>query len=99
MAKTISVRVEDETVRELKELKEQLKTAKSEVLRIVLGIGIKQLKIQRALQLLREGKVSVGKASELAGVTIYEMLELMKEQEIPYGYTLKDLEEDFKRFK
>jgi len=99
MAETISVRLEDEIVEKLEELKRELKTAKSEVLRIVLDIGIKQLKIQRALQLLREGKISVGKATELAGVTIYEMLELMKEQEIPYSYTLKDLEEDFKRFK
>jgi predicted HTH domain antitoxin len=99
MAETISVRLEDKTVKELEELKQELKTAKSEVLRIVLDIGIKQLKIQKALQLLREGKISVGKASELAGVTIYEMLELMKEQEIPYGYTIKDLEDDLKRFK
>jgi len=99
MAETISVRLEDKTVKELKELKQELKTAKSEVLRIVLDIGIKQLKIQKALQLLREGKISVGKASELAGITIYEILELMKEQDISYGYTLKDLEEDFKRFK
>jgi len=99
MTETISVRLEDKTVKELKELKQELKTAKSEVLRIVLDIGIKHLKIQKALQLLREGKISVGKASELAGITIYEILELMKEQDISYGYTLKDLEEDFKRFK
>ncbi len=94
MAETISVRLEDETVKELKEIKKQYKSAMSEILRKILEIGIKQLKIQMALQLLREGKISIGKASEVAGVTIYEMLEEMKKNEIPYGYSLEDLKSD-----
>ncbi len=99
MAETISVRLEDKTVKELEELKQQYKTTMSEVLRLTLEIGIKQLKTQKALQLLMEGKISTGKAAELAGISIYEILELMKEHDIPYGYTLEELKKDLKRFK
>ena len=99
MAETISVRLEDKTVRELEKLKEQYKTAMSEILRLTLEIGIKQLKTQKALQLLTEGKISTGKAAELAGISIYEILELVKEREISYGYTLEELKKDLARFK
>ena len=99
MAETISVRLEDKTIKELEKLQEQYKTAMSEVLRLTLEIGIKQLKTQKALQLLMEGKISTGKAAELAGASIYEILELMKEHELSYGYTLEELKKDLKRFK
>lgn len=99
MAETISVRLEDKTVKELEKLRGQYKTARSEVLRLILEIGIKQLKIEKALQLLRERKISVGKAAELADISMYEILELMKEYDISYGYTLEDLGKDLKRFK
>lgn len=93
------MRLDDKMIKELEELRKQQKAAMSEVLRITLEIGIKQLRTQRALQLLREGKISTGKAAELSGVSIYEMLELMKEHDISYGYGIEDLKEDLKRFK
>lgn len=96
MAETISVRLEDETIEELEEIKKQYKTAMSEVLRKILEIGIKELKTQMALELLREDKISVGKASEIAGITIYEMLERIKQNDISYGYSLEDLKSDLK---
>jgi len=99
MAETISVRLEDKTIKELERLKDQYKTAMSEILRLTLEIGIKQLKTQKALQLLTEGKISVGKAAELSGISLYELLELMKEHDIPYGYTSEELKKDLKRFK
>lgn len=96
MAETISVRLEDETIEELEKIKKQYKAAMSEVLRKILDVGIKELKTQMALELLREGKISVGKASEVAGITIYEMLERIKQNDISYGYSLEDAKSDLK---
>lgn len=52
------------------------------------------LKQMLALELFREGKVSVGKASEIAGLTRNEMLDLLAFKKIPLHYRASDLKED-----
>ena len=47
-----------------------------------------------ALELFREGKVSLGKASEIAGLSVWEMMSLLKERRIPLNYSIKDFEKD-----
>ncbi len=49
-----------------------------------------------ALELFREKKVSLGKASEIAGLSVWEMMALLKEKKIPLNYSEKDLEKDLK---
>lgn len=46
-----------------------------------------------ALELFRE-KVSLGKASEIAGLSVWEMMALLKEKKIPLNYSEKDFEKD-----
>lgn len=52
------------------------------------------LKQTVALELFREGVVSVGKASEIAGLTRNEMLDLLASKRIPLHYAPPDLRED-----
>jgi len=52
------------------------------------------LKEKVALELFREGLVSVGKASEIAGLTRNDMLDLLASKKIPLHYTPSDLRED-----
>ncbi len=47
-----------------------------------------------AIELFREGKVSLGKAAEIAGVSKWEMLGLLAERKIPLHYTVDELRED-----
>lgn len=47
-----------------------------------------------ALELFREGKVSLGKASEIAGLSVLEMMFLLKEKKIPLNYSVNDFEKD-----
>jgi len=54
------------------------------------------LKRAIAIELFREGFVSIGKASEIAEVTRNEMMDLLGERKIPLHYTVEDLEEDIK---
>ncbi|MBU7029917.1 MAG: UPF0175 family protein [Theionarchaea archaeon] len=49
-----------------------------------------------ALELFREGKISIGKASEIAGLSVWEMMSLLKEKKIPLNYSVKDFEKDMK---
>lgn len=96
MAHTVSVRLSKETLEEVDRLADRLKTDRSEALRRFIERGLREARIDEALDLLRKGKVSVGRAAELAAVTLYEMLDLARQHRIPSGYGLEDLERDLR---
>lgn len=53
-----------------------------------------------AVELYREGKISLGKAAEIAGArNKWEMLMLLSEHGVPIHYTAKDAESDLKTLK
>ena len=47
-------------------------------------IGCEMNEIERALELLRSGNVTIMKAASMAGVSIYEMRKLVKERDIAW---------------
>jgi len=49
-----------------------------------------------ALELYREGLVSLGKAAEIAGLSLWEMMELMARRGVPIRYGPDDLEADIR---
>jgi hypothetical protein len=46
------------------------------------------------LEIFREGRVSVGRAAELAGISIEEFMEFSSQREVPLHYTSDELAED-----
>ena len=56
----------------------------------------KLVKLYLAIELCREGKVSLGKAAEIAGVTKWEMMEILASKGVSIQYDVKDLEKDIK---
>lgn len=100
MATTISVRLDKEVLRELGKVKDRWQTGRSEVVRRLLVSSLQQEKIKTALDDLANHKISIGKAAEICGVSLWEMLELAKEKNIDWtGYSEEDLEEDLKLLK
>jgi predicted HTH domain antitoxin len=57
--------------------------------------GIKDELIEHGLNLFRKRKVSLGKAAEIAGISIREMHELIKEGDIPLHISREDLKKDY----
>ena len=64
--KTITVRLPDN-------LAEELPTNESSISEI-LKLGLKQLKIEKAVERYKKGGMSLAKAAELAGISIREMI-------------------------
>ena len=93
---TVSVRLSEKSLREVDRLAERLKTDRSEALRRFIERGLREARIDDALDLLRKGKISIGRAAEVGGVTLYEMLDMIRVHHIPYGYTAEDLERDLR---
>lgn len=47
-----------------------------------------------ALELYREGRASLGRAAELAGVGIEEFMDFAAHRQVPFHYTAEELAED-----
>ena len=67
---------------------------KAEVMRKLLAKAIKDWKIKKALELLKERKATLRKAAKLADVSYAEMLDLSSKADIEIGYSLRDLSKD-----
>jgi len=81
------------------ELEASENIGRTELTRKLLFIGIKELKKEKAIKLLREYKITYRKAAEMMGVTIYELLDIMEKEGIEVGYSMKDLEKDLGEMK
>ncbi len=67
---------------------------KGMLIRRLIAESLKEYKVKKALELYREGKVSLWRAAEIAGITYREALEELKKRNIPFRYDLEDLEAD-----
>ena len=59
-------------------------------------MGLKQYIIQDAINIYIEGKVSMEKAAELADISIWKFLDVLKERKIPIRYDLEDIRKEIK---
>jgi predicted HTH domain antitoxin len=77
--KTVSIRLEADDYQSLSSLAEAEKEDLSTAVRELISRG----RILLALERYREGKASLSKAAELAGVSVSEMMDLLAEHGIP----------------
>lgn len=91
---TKSVRLPKEIVEEIERLSREEEIDKGMLIRRLIAESLKEYKVKKALELYREGKVSLWKAAEIAGITYREALEELKKRNIPFRYDLEDLEAD-----
>ncbi len=86
MAQTVSVRLSGEMLAEVNRLADLLKTSRSEALRRFIERGLREAKVEAALDELRRSHVSIGRAAKMAGVTLCEMLDLAAAHKVPWTY-------------
>ena len=53
-----------------------------------------ELKVEMALHLYAQGRLSIGKARELAGMALWEFRQLLASRRIPPHYDEADLDQD-----
>jgi len=94
MAKTqnLTVRLERELIKKIEEEAHQEKTDKSSVARKLIAIGIEQTKKARALEEYRKGRCTIWKASEKAGVSLREIIDLLRHEKIPLRLSPEDVD-------
>lgn len=92
----ISTRIPEEMAKELEWYAKKEKVGKTIALRKALDKGLKEIRLEYALDLYQKGKITLMKASEIAGVSLWKILEIVREKRIPMHYTLEDVERDLK---
>jgi len=81
---TVSARISKEMERELEEIMREEHLEKSAALRKLLHVGLSEVRQERALRLLAGGKVSFGRAAEIARMNLWEFADLVRERRIPW---------------
>lgn len=94
MGEIIATRLDDALTKEFREVEEEMKADTSEVARRLLAQGIKAHKQERILKLLGKGKMTVARAAKELGISIYELLDLVKRERVVASYSLEDLRRD-----
>ena len=56
----------------------------------------KRWKLNHAIQLYQEGRVTKARAAEMAGISLYDMMDILRERAIPMRYSLDEALEDMK---
>jgi len=92
--KTVTARLSPKTLEEIEEIANREKIDRSELIRRLLDSALNQRRIDEAIEAYRKGRITLWKASEIAGVTLREMMEIASERKVPIPYTIKDLERD-----
>ena len=54
----------------------------------------RQYLLKDALEQYIEGKVSLGKAAELADASVWKFLDVLKERRVPIRYDLEDIKKE-----
>jgi len=92
---TIAVRVDNSVEKEIARLMKREGYDKSSAVRKLLERGIEQWRLENALEELKEGMITLSRAAEMAGVSIYEMVRIVKEKKIDYiSISAHDLEKE-----
>jgi predicted HTH domain antitoxin len=95
MTEIVSTRVSDNMAKDLQEIEIEEKSDRATIIRKLLAKAIADWKLQRAITLYTNGKVTLWKASKIANLSLWEMTEIVKKSKISFQYLFEDFQKDF----
>ena len=96
MYKNIGTRVPGELAKDIETVAKEERTDKSKVVRELLTAAVRLKLIELALDKYSKREISLGRATELARVSLSDFMKIAAEKRITMNYSLELLEEDFK---
>ena len=94
MSKTLSTRVGRETEEELRSYMRAEKVDKATAMRRLLELGVQGWRRETAVQLLREGKATVWRAATVAGLPLWDFIQLLDERKVILPVKGRDVVDD-----
>ncbi|MCS4541490.1 MAG: UPF0175 family protein [Euryarchaeota archaeon] len=71
---------------------------RSTALRQIIDVGIHEIKRRKAIELYREGKITLGRAAEIAEVPLWVMAEILRRENVPFNLDVEAVIEAVDRF-
>jgi len=90
----LNVRLPQSLLQGLEEIAATEHLDRTAVLRKLLAEGIARYRLDRALRLYAEGHISKTRAAELAGVSLYDILDELERRRLRAPYSISELHED-----
>lgn len=90
-----SLRASEEVLKEAERLSRVGKVDKSLILREALEKGLEKVSLETSMKLFSEGKLTVSEAANLAGLSVGEMMDKLREFGISSRIAIEDLEGSF----
>lgn len=94
--KQLNVRLAPEMIRELDEIAQEEDLDKTTVVRRLLANAIQHWRLEHALRLYQEERVTKARAAEIAGISIYEVMDALRQRGLQAQYTLEEAMTDIK---
>ena len=94
MRDKIPVQISREFFDDITEIAKIEKREHLDVLNEVLSKGIQEKKIELAVKLYAEEKISLWKAAKLAGVSLWSMINILKNRKVEINYSKENLKSD-----
>ena len=95
MTRILSVRLDETRFKSIDILAKENKIPKSQALKEIFDQG----RIDVAVRLYKEGKISIEKASKIAGLSISEMFDELRKEGIELNISLDDFKESLKHLR
>ena len=95
MAETVSVRIDKKELKEIEEISKIDKNTRSNVLREILDKGVKEKKLEIALEKFRNNEATAWKAARIANIPLTKFMDILVQKGIDFHYGVKELREDF----
>ncbi|MBU6998367.1 MAG: UPF0175 family protein [Theionarchaea archaeon] len=95
MQKPLSIRPTEEIEKKLERLLKIEKMEKSDLIRKLLDIGANEELKKCVLELFRGKKVTLARAAEIAGVSVRDMMDLIRDNGLSLHITAEDIQRDY----
>lgn len=81
----VATRLPADLLRGVEELVKEEKVDRSAALRRLIDVGLKEMKRKKAVELYRSGKLTLGMAAEIAGMSVWAMAEVLRRENVPFN--------------
>lgn len=97
MLKNVSIRLNEDFIREAETLARLERVDKSTIIREALEKGLARVKLDIAIEMFGRGKVSTSEAADIADLSVGEMMEELVKRGIKPDITKEDLKGSLER--
>lgn len=92
----VGARLPESFIADLEKIEQIEQIDRSTVLRKLLYRAIRDWKLEHYAQEYGQGRTTLARAAEEAGVSIWELMDYVRQRKIPAQYSLEDLEHDLR---